>query len=298
MSAPTVSIGLPVYNGARFLARAIETLLAQDHAYLELVVCDNASTDGTEAICRDFAARDERVRYYRNSTNLGAAPNFNLAVDLATAPLFKWAAHDDLHDPRFLGACVRALAAHPEAVLAYTQAVEIDDQEHVMRPCSSIYDTAASPSAVERFRLMIRDEHNCFPVFGVIRRDVLLRTPRIGPFVGSDRVLLAELALHGPFVEVPEPLFLHREHPARSTRSIPRHQRLVWFQTGLRNRVAMPHWRFIAEYIRAVLRAPLSNIERARCMFEVARWLKRYRRHLMHDLRVRFAHSAAADQDP
>src|SRR3954470_1068595 len=93
---PRVSIGLPVYNGQRFLAPAVSSLLAQTFADFELVICDNASTDDTEAICRRFAERDPRVRYHRNEQNVGAAPNFNRALALSTGQYFKWAAHDDL----------------------------------------------------------------------------------------------------------------------------------------------------------------------------------------------------------
>jgi hypothetical protein len=220
---------------------------------------------------------------------VGAAPNFNRAFDLARHPLFKWAAHDDLHASGFLGACVRALEQHPDAVLSYARAVEIDAEERELRPYGSSYAAACDPDVVTRFRMLIGDEHNCFPVFGVIRRDVLARTPRIGSFVGSDRALLVRLGLFGRFAEVSERLFLHREHPGRSTRAIPRHQRLAWFETRRSGEVAMPHWRLLSEYARAVAAAPLAARDRARCNLELARWLKRYRKRLVRDLRLRLA---------
>jgi glycosyltransferase involved in cell wall biosynthesis len=284
---PSVSIGLPVFNGERFLRRSLETLLRQGFGDFELIVCDNASTDGTEAIVREFAARDDRIRYHRSERNLGAAPNFNRAFDLARAPLFKWAAHDDLHAPGFLGACVRALEDHPDAVLAYPLAEEIDDDEAVLRPYRTPFAATGRPEPHRRFRLLIGDEHNCFPVFGVIRREVLARTARIGSYVGSDRVLLAQLGLFGRFVEVPEVLFQHREHRQRSTRAIPLHQRTAWFDARQGHKRVMPYWRFAREYTLATLRAPLSPAQRLRCQVEVLRWIKRYRRRLVHDVRVR-----------
>ena len=100
---PRVSIGLPIYNGENFLGDAVESLLAQTFTDFELVLVDNASTDGTAAMCERFVARDKRVRYHRNPQNIGGAPNFNLAFQLADrAPYFKWAAHDDRHLPDFL----------------------------------------------------------------------------------------------------------------------------------------------------------------------------------------------------
>ncbi len=88
--APRVSIGLPVFNGERYLARAIDSILAQDFRDLELVVCDNASTDRTAEICAAYARRDPRVRYHRNPRNLGAGPNYDRCFHLARGEYFKW----------------------------------------------------------------------------------------------------------------------------------------------------------------------------------------------------------------
>jgi glycosyltransferase involved in cell wall biosynthesis len=285
----SVSIGLPVYNGERFLARALETILAQDHDDFELIICDNASTDRTPEIGQDLAASDARVQFHGSETNLGAAPNFNRAFDLATRPLFKWAAHDDLLEPGFLSACVRALDDAPDAVLAYPLAVEIDDDEQELRPYRTPFSDTASPDVHLRFRKLIQDEHNCFPVFGVIRREILAKTDRIGSYVGSDRVLLAHLGLFGPFVEVPQVLFRHREHKQRSTRAIPLHERTGWFDVRRAHKRVMPYWRFAGEYTRATLRAPLTPRQRLDCQIELLRWVKRYRRRLVHDVRVRLA---------
>lgn len=287
--AVSVSIGLPVYNGERFLAEAIADILAQDHADFELIISDNASTDGTEAICRRFAAQDRRVSYRRAPENRGAAWNFNETVRLARHGLFKWAAHDDRLEPGFVGACVRALESAPTAVLAYTQAVEIDDQGRELRPYRARLSRSTSPHAHERFRELCGDEHNCFPIFGVIRTAALRRTPLIGAYVGSDRVLLAELGLAGPFCEVDQPLFRHREHVDRSTRALPLHQRAQWFDPRLAGRRIMPYWRFLREYTAATWRAPLTAAERVRCWVELLRWVKRYRHRLYGDVRLRLS---------
>ena len=99
-STPVVSLGMPVFNGERYLATAIESVLGQTFDDFELLLCDNASTDATGDICRSFAGADPRVRYIRNPENLGAHPNFNRAFELATGRFFKWASHDDaLPDP-------------------------------------------------------------------------------------------------------------------------------------------------------------------------------------------------------
>ena len=85
--SPRLSIGLPVYNGERYLAEAFDCFLAQTFQDFEIIVCDNASTDRTAEICRSFAQRDPRIRYYRNEKNLGAIPNFNRVFELSRSRL-------------------------------------------------------------------------------------------------------------------------------------------------------------------------------------------------------------------
>src|SRR5690349_812781 len=93
--APQVSIGLPVYNGEKYLLNAIGSLLKQDFEDFELVISDNASTDKTEAMCHEFAAKDKRIRYHRNETNIGATGNYNRVFRLSNGEFFRWASHDD-----------------------------------------------------------------------------------------------------------------------------------------------------------------------------------------------------------
>lgn len=130
---PRVTIGLPVYNGRNYLAQTMESLLAQTYTDFELVICDNASTDDTEAICRAFAARDERVRYFRNEENIGASANYNRVFELGRGMYFKWAAHDDLLAPAYLERCVEVLDQNPDVVLAYTQAKAIDGKGGIVK---------------------------------------------------------------------------------------------------------------------------------------------------------------------
>ena len=125
--APQLSIGLPVYNGERFLPQALECLLAQTFGDFEILIGDNASTDRTEEICQDYVRRDQRLRYVRHERNLGAVANFNRVFHLTTAPLFKWAAHDDLHRETYLENCVRLLDEHPDTVLAHSNTLLIDE---------------------------------------------------------------------------------------------------------------------------------------------------------------------------
>src|SRR5688500_17051747 len=134
MGDPRVSIGMPVYNGANYLRRSIQCLLDQDYSDLEVIICDNGSTDDTEAICREFAQKDGRVHYYRNATNIGAAGNYNKVFELARGEFFKWQAHDDECHPAMMRRCVEALDAAPKTTtMVYPLGELIDENGRTLR---------------------------------------------------------------------------------------------------------------------------------------------------------------------
>ena len=132
MSAvPRLSIGLPVYNGAGLISESIEALLGQSYEDFELIISDNASTDGTGDICRGYAKRDPRIRYIRQPQNIGLNPNHNFVVRQARGELFKMASHDDLYARDLLKRCIDALDEKPEAVLAHAREARIDKSGNV-----------------------------------------------------------------------------------------------------------------------------------------------------------------------
>ena len=129
---PRLSIGIPVFNGQEFLPELLDSLLAQTFRDFEILICDNASSDRTAQICREYERRDSRIRYICNERNLGAVANFNRVFELSTAPLFKWAAHDDLYHAAYLDACVRLLDENPDVVLAHTGTAFIDEKSEIL----------------------------------------------------------------------------------------------------------------------------------------------------------------------
>ncbi len=281
--SPRVSIGLPVYNGEAYVAQAVDTLLAQSFADFELIIFDNASTDATESICRERAARDPRVRYERRPTNVGATRNFNGVVEMARGEYFKWAAHDDMHEPDYLARCVEALDRDSTVVLAHTRLRDIDDDGNSRDADDPKLDWD-SASAFIRFRELTRPDHRCESIFGLIRSDVLRRTRLLQDFAGCDRVLLAELALAGRFYEAPEVLFVHREHKKRSTHEYRSEQtRTAWFNPSKAGRPAFPHGRMILGYLGAIRRAHVPLSDKLRCLTIFPSWIKRNRDGLWQD---------------
>ena len=282
---PLVSIGLPVFNGAQFLTEAIESILGQTYQNIELVLSDNASTDSTPEICARFAARDRRVRSTRLSENIGGLPNFNRVFSLATGRYFMWASHDDLLLPTYVEKCVACLEADASVVLAYSKLITIDDagqvQELIVRSHSG-----DSRHVAERFGDFTEFYSMLEAFFGLMRRDVLAKTMLHLPHPGSDRILLAELSLRGPFVRVPEYLFKRRLHAGRSVTVHPSlRDRYAWISPSFKNRRVYPHWGYVAGFSRAVLRAPLALRDKVSCAFVILRLVRRSWRVLLEDLR-------------
>jgi glycosyltransferase involved in cell wall biosynthesis len=285
---PRLSIGLPVFNGQQFLVETLDALLGQTYGEFELIISDNASTDATEAICRAYASRDPRVRYERMLRNLGPAANFNRLVDLARGPCFKWAAHDDLHHPNFIEKCLALLDAEPGCVLAYSRAVTIDaNGKQVKRPWGGS-PALGSDDAAKRLAELLAPPRDPIPLpmFGVIRTEVLKKVDHLGSYPECDRAMVAELALHGAFREVPEALFLQREHPGRVGNQMSRDP---WAAAGFWGPAAvqgplLPHWRLLRRLLRGVRRAPLPARDRRRCYVALQDWLWRHRFRLGRDL--------------
>jgi glycosyltransferase involved in cell wall biosynthesis len=268
-----VSVGLPVYNGERYLGEAMDAVLGQTYRGLELIISDNASTDGTEQICREYVAADPRVRYYRNIRNRGAARNFNRVFDLSRGEYFKWVAVDDLIATDNIERCVEALESKPRAVLAYTLADHIDAAGQVFSSNGVLRPVGFRGDRVARFKQLLgrfsEDLGVSAPMilFGTYRRAALASVRPMGGYFASDLVLLAELALIGEFVEIPDRLLSIRIHPgASSWPDTWSYESIMEFYdpevSGLANR-AFQMQRYHLEYFNAVARSDLGIAEKA-----------------------------------
>jgi glycosyltransferase involved in cell wall biosynthesis len=269
---PCVSIGLPVYNGENFLEAAIASLLAQTFTDFELIISDNASSDRTEEICRSYAAQDDRIRYYRNSENIGAAENFNRVVHLARGEYFKWAAHDDICAPTFLEFCVDVLEDDPSMVLCSTEVGCIDWSGNSVPAKQDPPRPLRSWEVSDRFRAIVIQTFWSYEIFGLIRLETLRQTQLQKSNYGTDRAILAELSLHGRFSQVPEVLFFRRFHLKQSTCLQSKQQRHQW-NAGKRKR--KPWERGFISFGVAIFRAPIGWSDRILCLGIVLQYLTR-----------------------
>ncbi len=266
----TLDIGLPVYNGEKYLSEALDSLRAQSFADFTLFISDNGSTDATAEICRRHAAQDSRIRFSRSEVNRGAAWNFNEVFQQGSAEFFKWAAHDDLHDPEYVTRCLAILRDNPAVVLCYTGARYIDGEGR------STSGDMSNQCHLRQHRphQRLRGYFGTFPshvLFGVGRRSALARTRGWGSFASADRVLVSEIALQGQIHEIEEPLFIRRLHPEVSwTMATTDREYALWYDPGNRDRV--PLLRRAVEYTRAVGHANLPLADKLSSYGEVARY--------------------------
>lgn len=290
-AAPRVSVGLPVYNGGSLLQESLDSLMAQTFTDFELVISDNASTDGTSALCQALAERDPRVRYHRNATNMGGTHNHNRVVELSRGEYFRWASHDDLLEPTFLEKTVAVLDADVERrfVLCFSLLDHIDEHGEVIESGTQapVFD---HPAPSGRLRMFWESARMHQVQYGLIRRDMLVRTALEGDWYGSDRQLLLELALLGGFARVDEVLFHHREHRGRSEFVA---DKSTWVKAK-RSAVDLGYWRRIAFVGEILGRDYLSGWERLGVAAEYLRYAVRRLPHWIPQLGRELAGAAAA----
>jgi glycosyltransferase involved in cell wall biosynthesis len=282
---PKLTVGLPVYNGEKYLARSIESLLGQSLEEFELILSDNASTDGTADICRSYERADSRVRYIRQRSNIGAAPNHHAVFLPSRSDLFKWAAADDLYARDLLERCVDVLEERPEVVLAHSFTAAIDSEGRLTQSLEYPLKTD-SPRAPERFRSVMfgpggeDDEHTirADDQYGVMRADVLRKVLPQGSYYHSDRAMMATVALYGVFYQIPEWLYFRRDHSDRPQHACPTVR--SWcanLDPRRADRLRNPTVRLLAEYplayVEAIRRAPLSASERRECYQDLLLWV-------------------------
>jgi glycosyltransferase involved in cell wall biosynthesis len=256
---------LPIYNGEEFLEQALDSILSQTFADFSLVVSDNASTDRTVEILEACAARDERITILRADTNRGAAWNYNRVFEDCATPYFKWAAADDMLAPTCVARLLEALtAAPPSVVLAFPRTRVVDENGE---PLGELVDNLAMRPdlpVASRFRRVVANVLWGNLVFSLMRTDALRRTRLHGGFPSSDHVLLAELALEGSFVEVPELLFMRRLHAKMSRLANASAADATAFFDPTAQPVTDEFGRVYREHLVAIDRAHLTPGERRR----------------------------------
>jgi glycosyltransferase involved in cell wall biosynthesis len=287
---PRVSIAVPAYNCEKYIAQSLESLLGQSYGDFELVISDNASTDGTEAVCRRFAAQDKRVRYVRRTENIGGPGNFRYVFSLCSGEYHKWSTADDYWHPEFLKEAVAVLDQRPDVVLCYPKTRKIDLEGATL----SDYDDRLhliDDSPRTRFRQLYERIGLCNAHLGLIRREAMLKTQLIGSHRASDVDFLGEMALLGKFWLLPEIRFFRRFHPESSSwdRGNVEHQRKYYNPNGKASGNA-DAWRRLGFQFDMVWRSSIGVVDKLALSKDIGRWARHERHALSQEILGRVLH--------
>jgi glycosyltransferase involved in cell wall biosynthesis len=273
---PKVSIGLPVYNGAKYLRQAIESVLSQTFTDFELIISDNNSTDATEAICKEYLEKDSRIRYIRQPLNIGAINNFNAVLKLARGTYYSWICHDDYLDAAYLETLVRYLDGHPDVVLCVSDFYIVKDDvifdtrvQDLMRE-NAEWTTARSWFFTYSYRL-IKTFYGLYRLNILHQNNICLQPGLNGIIYGAESSVLPKVALQGRIVGLP--LFLRYErrfHPSITTT-----EKIPLKRLSLLINFIYTTFKY---QVREVLLSKLSNMEK----------LKIYRKMLSCDIPLLF----------
>jgi glycosyltransferase involved in cell wall biosynthesis len=283
---PVVSIGLPIYNGERYIRDTLPSVLNQTYAHLEIIISDNASTDATAAICQEYAARDSRVRYFRQPQTVSVITNFRRTCELATGEYFMWAAIDDVKPPTIVEETVAALSSHPDAVMAHGPIhVDVPGQPGTIEIAHDI-DLGQS-AAADRIRTFTRELRHNAMVFGLYRRDALARAAPYRQHVGHDYLMCLQMCLLGKIVRVASPLVVYLQRwgsidtPMYTREAITLRDLLVY--RGVRRRKCWVTLMLGCYYLLRAGGVPLRDKLQA-LTAHVGAFASRYRRELLDEL--------------
>ena len=258
--APLVTIGVPLYNEEHFIAKTLDSLLAQDYTHWEMIISDDASTDRSGKICERYVRKDPRIRYLRNRNNLGCVRNCNRLVELASGQYFLWAFQHDLYEPTYLSRCVEFMNSYPDLALCYSRTSLIDTEGKPVGLAPDVLETRGL-NPVNAFRKLVREMVSGNMMFGLFRTDLLTLTSRLRSCFGHDLVLAAELCLKGGIAQIQEPLFHRRQNRSEESAQAA-HQRWVRMLQSEGPAVAAPYLFMIREYLDVVRNSTLADSDK------------------------------------
>jgi len=207
LNNPKISIGLPVYNGEKFIRKCIESILEQTNRNFELIISDNASTDSTPDICQEFSIKDSRIKFVRQDENMGQNWNYNFLLEKAIGKYFVWVAADTIILPDFIEKSINLLESEKKIVGCISK-IRIDQnyvdkfkkEKQILKKFGLVYrpyDTLPiTGNYTERIRKYL--EHFPWEMFYAVYRTRQLRESFVQDFfVGSDASLVLNLLRHG-----------------------------------------------------------------------------------------------------
>lgn len=259
---PLVTVAVPVYNEEKFIRETLDSVINQDYKNIEILISDNASSDGTSSICLEYAEKDHRIRYHRHQENTGAANNFYLLANKARGKYFAWMSGHDKWSTNLLSECVKFLNQTPGATITYGTPAWINENGEHLSKSTGWYDTRGCNPVVRFFSIFWGSMN---PVLGVIRREQLPDFNRRNyNFVGADLVLLVELGLKGEFIHAKEAVFYRRQNrlPEEYQDKLNRYKSKDTQIAGSLTSKLLPLAKLPCELVRAVTQADISLLDK------------------------------------
>jgi glycosyltransferase involved in cell wall biosynthesis len=278
---------MPVFNREKYIVEALDSLLSQTFTDFEIIITDNASTDKTRGICEAYAKKDNRITYVRNEENIGAAENFNKVFNMASGEYFKWAASDDICNPDFLQRSVDILDKDPSTVLCMPEEIAINEDGNILTEYLDRFEKLlylSDKNPMKRFRDMTFKWHGCFMVFGLIRRSILSQTSLIGSYIGSDRVLLAQLTLLGKFKTTTDIPIYFRRHEEQYCALDTDESRRAWFNPKCKGDISSTHLGYLHEYVKAINSFSPTYRDKLRGYLLLIEWVLRKRKAIFNEI--------------
>jgi glycosyltransferase involved in cell wall biosynthesis len=280
---PRISVGMPVYNRDKYVGAAIEAHLNQSCADFELVITDNASTDRSEEICRSYAARDSRVKYYRNPQNLGAAGNYRRCFELSTGEYFRWTPSDDSVSPNLHERAMEVLDQDPSVMVAYGRTKLIDAEGNILRDFDeNLHLMDERPS--ERWKGVLRNIRLGNLHYGLTRADKFRKTGLLRNYNGGDFPLIAEMSLYGKFYEIPDAFFYRRMHEEASSAMKNDKDLMAFYDPKKEQDFFAREWVHLGANWWSVTRSPIEISEKMRIYWFLMRWAVSDRQALGREL--------------
>jgi len=277
-----VSIGMPVYNGERWIEKAIMSFTNQTFHDFELIIANNNSTDRTHEICEYFKKKDTRIRYYRNSHNIGIANNYNKVFEVSNGEYFKWTSVSDLCDPTFLEKCIKVLEEHSEVVLCYPRTLLVLE-EGKMIPYEDNLNLQDEDPCIRYIKFIERIKLNNV-MNGLIRSDCLKKTQLNKDYISEDINFTAELTLYGKFYELPEYLF-YRNHTEGTTSALKSKEDIIKnFNRNKESEMFLQEWKYQLAFYTGVYRSPLTAYQKSKLFLYLLKRTRYSRVELFKDL--------------
>ena len=206
-STPKISIGIPVYNGEKFIRKCIESVLQQTNRNFELIISDNASTDSTPEICKEFLNKDDRISFVRQDKNMGQNWNFNFPLEKANGEYFVWLVADTILLPEFIEKNIAVLESQDNTVgciskikIDHTYVDKFKTEKKILKKFGLVYRPYDTLPITGNYMERIRKYLKHFPwemFYSVYRTEVLRESFVHDFFIGHDAGLALNVLKHG-----------------------------------------------------------------------------------------------------